>query len=470
MTQPHDCDICVIGAGAGGLSVAAGGALMGAKVVLIERGEMGGDCLNAGCVPSKALLAAAHAAHRARRAARFGVRAADPTIDGAEVMAHVRRSIARLAPMDSRARFEGLGVRVIHGAARFTGPTTVAVGATIIRPRRVVIATGSAPAVPNLPGLDGVPFLTNQTLFQIETLPEHMAILGGGPMGLEMAQALCRLGRKATVIEAAHLLPREDPEAVDLLRAILRREGVRIVEGAVPRSVRKTTEGVAVTWDGGEIAASHLLVAAGRRPDLGDLDPAAAGIAHTERGITVDGRLRTSNSKVYAVGDVTGQGGQTHIAAHHASVILRNILLRLPAKVDGRAVPRAIYTDPELAQVGLTEAEAKTACGKINVLRWPFADNDRACIEDETEGLVKVMLTPRGRILGATVLGARAGELIQPWILALGKKLGVGAVAGMIAPYPTRGEASKRAAASFFAPKIFGPSMRRWVRFLGRFG
>ncbi|MBK1659630.1 dihydrolipoyl dehydrogenase family protein [Paracraurococcus ruber] len=471
-----DVDICVIGAGSAGLSVAAGSAQLGASTVLVERGRMGGDCLNTGCVPSKALLAAGKAARRRRDAAPFGVTYAPPGVDFPAVQRHVQEVIAAIAPNDSVERFEGLGVRVVKGSARFTGPREVAVGGTRIRARRFVVATGSSAAVPPVPGLDQVPFLTNETLFENPELPRHLLVIGGGPIGIEMAQAHRALGAEVTVLEAARILPKDDPELVALLRQRLETDGIAIREGARLARVELGVDGelaaVLDTEHGEErVAGSHLLVAAGRRPNLVGLGLEAAGIAHGPRGITVDARLRTSNRRVFAIGDVAGGPQFTHVAGYHAGIVIRNALFLLPARVDYRAMPWVTYTEPELAQVGLTEAAARTAhVEDVVVLRWPFQENDRAQAERETFGLVKAVTTRSGRILGASILGAGAGELIQVWVLAIGQGLNIKALAGMIAPYPTLGEASKRAAGSFFTPKLFGERTRRLVHRLARLG
>ena len=474
------CDLCVIGAGSGGLSVAAGAAQMGADTVLIERGAMGGDCLNSGCVPSKSLLAAAGAAESVRRARRFGVdggvdggvEGQHPAIDFARVHGHVRGVIDSIAPHDSQERFEGLGVRVIRAAARFTGPDALEAGGTVVRARRFVLATGSRPAVPPLPGLDSVPFLTNETLFGRTAAPEHLLVLGGGPVGVEMAQAHRRLGARVTMLVRSRLLPRDDPELVAVLRRRLAAEGVAILEGAAVARVERAGEGLALLLgDGRRITGSDLLVATGRAPNVEDLGLDAAGIAVTGKGVAVDARLRTTNRRVFAVGDVTGGPAFTHVAGQHAAIVIRNALFRLPAKVDYAALPRVTYAEPELAQVGLTEAAARERHGDgVRILTAPFADNDRARTGAEAEGLVKLVVTRRGRLLGAGIAGPHAGEQIALWCLAVAKRMGVGDVAKLTLPYPTLAEAGKRAAGSFYTPTLFGPRTRRLVRFLGWFG
>jgi pyruvate/2-oxoglutarate dehydrogenase complex dihydrolipoamide dehydrogenase (E3) component len=471
MMRPLSPDLCVIGAGSGGLAVAAGAAQMGAEIVLIECGPMGGDCLNFGCVPSKSLLAAARIAECARRAAAFGIAVAPPQIDFAGVADSVQRVVAAIAPNDSVERFEGLGVRVLRAEAHFTSPRTAEAGGIEIRPRRFVIATGSQPAIPAIPGLDHVSYMTNETVFANRELPEHLIIIGGGPIGIEMAQAHRRLGARVTVLDIGPLLPRDDPELAGRLAERVAEEGIETRPQVTIAGIEGEGNHVLVHLAGGDrIAGSHLLLAAGRRPSIEALNLPAAGIAATEKGITVDTRLRTSNRRAFAVGDVAGGPQFTHVALYHAGIVIRNALFRVPAKVDYRALPWVTYTDPELAQVGLTEAAARAAGMDIRVLRWPFAENDRAHTERDTEGLVKVVLGSRGHILGAAILGTGAGDLILPWALAISQKLRIGALANLIVPYPTRGEASKRAAGCYYTPTLFSPRTRRIVRLLARFG
>ncbi len=474
MAKIINADICVIGAGSAGLSIAAGASQMGAQTVLVERGRMGGDCLNYGCVPSKSLLAAAKAANAHRLARRMGVGGAPPEIDFQAVHDHVRRVIESIAPQDSVERFEAMGVTVVRTGARFTGPREVEAGDMRIRARRFVVATGSLPMVPPIPGLEALPYLTNETVFDLSELPGHLIILGGGPIGCELGQAFRRLGARVSLLEMASILPKDDPELVDILRTKLREDGMEILEGARVAGAEGSDKAVAVTVERDDetqrVSGSTLLIAAGRRPAVDDLDLQAAGNEFDRSGVKVDARLRTTNRRVYAAGDVVGSYQFTHMAGHHASVVIKNALFRLPARVETRAVPWVTYTDPELAHVGLSEDAARRAHGRIRVLRSPFAENDRARAERRTDGLVKVIATPRGRILGASILGAHAGESIQPWILAVARRIGLSAMAGTIAPYPTLGEAGKRAAASFYAEKLFSERTKRLVRLLLRLG
>lgn len=465
-------DLCVIGGGSGGLAVAAGAAQLGAAVVLIERGKMGGDCLNFGCVPSKSLIASARLATLWHRSPALGIDYQPPRVDLGAVADSVAQVIAAIAPNDSAERFERLGVTVIRGEARFTGPRTVSVNGSEIRPRRFVIATGSHPALPPIPGLAELPYLTNETIFSNRELPTHLIVVGGGPIGMEMAQAYRRLGARVTVLDLGPLLPRDDPEMVRLLSERLSDEGIELRPHVAIASAMRETGGLTIRLsDGEEITGSHLLIAAGRRPSVEAVDLPAAGIAANLHGVVVDARLRTTNRKAFAVGDVAGGPQFTHAALYQAGIVIRNALFRLPARVDYRALPWVTYTDPELAQVGLTQAAARQRFGeRIRAVSWPFAENDRAHIERDTAGLTKIVTRPNGRILGASILGAGAGDLIMPWGLAISQRLKIGAVANLIVPYPTRGEAGKRAAAAFYTPVLFSPRTRRIVRFLAQLG
>jgi len=464
-------DICIIGAGSGGLSVAAGAAQMGARVVLVEGGEMGGDCLNAGCVPSKALLAAGKAAQAMRGGAVFGIAPVEPQIDFAAVKDHVARVIATIAPVDSQERFEGFGVHVIRAFGRFLSPTELQAGDDIITARRFVIATGSRPAIPPIPGLEAVPYLTNETIFAQRERPAHLIILGGGPIGMEMAQAHRRLGCAVTVIEAAQALGREDPDAAALVIAAMRAEGVVIREGAPVASVTGGPGAVvAVLKDGTEVAGSHLLVATGRKVVVEGLNLEAAGVSHTKKGVTVDASLRSSNKRIFAVGDAAGGLQFTHLAGYHAGVVIRQAVLGLPAKAAAHHIPRATYTDPELAQIGLTEAEAVQTHGSaLSVHRVDLHHNDRAQAEAKAQGLLKLMVVG-GRPVGVTIAGPQAGEMIGLWALAIASKRKLSAVSGTVLPYPTLNEQSKRAAGAYFSPKLFdNPMLKRVVRLVQRY-
>ncbi len=463
-------DVCIVGAGSAGLVVAAGAAQLGLDVVLAERAEMGGDCLNYGCVPAKALIAAAKAAQAQRDGAPFGVAPVEPRVDFARVMHHVHQVIAAIAPNDSVERFEKLGVRVLKEEAHFVGRTELQAGPHRIRSRRIVLATGSRPTVPSIPGLADVGYLTNETIFANRTLPGHLIVIGGGPIGLELAQAHRRLGSRVTVLEAAGFLAKDDPELAAIVVARLASEGVDLRDHAGIARVERAATGVAVILEDGErFEGSHLLVAAGRTPVVDRLDLDRAGVAHTAGGITVDASLRTSNRNVWAIGDCNGLYAFTHMAGYEASLFIRGALFRTPARLDAAIVPWATYTDPELAQVGLSERQARDKHGDaITALRWKLTENDRAQTERTTEGMVKAITDRHGRILGAAIAAPHAGELIQPWCLAIARRLKISALASFVPPYPTLGEASKRAAGSYFTDTLFGPRTRWLVRLLSR--
>ncbi|RDD60355.1 dihydrolipoyl dehydrogenase family protein [Ferruginivarius sediminum] len=467
-------DLCIVGAGSAGLAIAAGAQQMGADCVLVERGKMGGDCLNYGCVPSKALLAAGRAARLGAAARAFGVTYDPPRVDFQAVHDHVHGVIDAIKPMDSQERFEGLGVTVLRGEASFVGPREVRVGEHSVRARRFVLATGSTAAVPPIPGLAETPYLTNETIFDLSERPEHLIVIGAGAIGSELGQAFAHLGAKVSLIEMARVLPHEDEELGECVRQSLRADGVDLHEGVAVSAVAAKGGGIEVTLeaDGGErrLQGSHLLVAAGRRPVLDGLGLEAAGIERRDGALVVDRRLRTTNRRVFAAGDVGGGPMFTHVAGYHAGIVIKNALFRIPAKADHSAVPRVTYTTPELAQVGLSEAQARERGGAIHVLRWPFAENDRAQAERNTHGLIKAITDKRGKVLGCGIAGEHAGELIQPWILAMQKGMKVGDMAQTIVPYPTLGEVSKRAAGSYYTPKLFSERTRRIVRLLARLG
>jgi pyruvate/2-oxoglutarate dehydrogenase complex dihydrolipoamide dehydrogenase (E3) component len=459
-------DLLVIGAGSGGLSVAAGASQMGADVVLLEGHKMGGDCLNYGCVPSKALLASAKAAYGQRHASDFGVADVEPQADYAAAKDHVADVIATIAPVDSQERFESFGVRVIREFGSFLSPTEVQAGEHLITARRMVIATGSSPLVPPIPGLEAVPYETNETLFNLRQRPDHLLIIGGGPIGMEMAQAHVRLGSKVTVIEGMKALGKDDPEAAGLVLDSLRAEGVGIAEDAMAAEIRGQAGAIEVeVTDGRVFRGSHLLVAVGRKANVDRLNLAAADIEPTKNGIKVDAGLRTSNRRVYAIGDVVGGLQFTHVAGYHAGIIIRSALFGLPSKTKTAHIPWATYTDPELAQAGLTEAQAREAHGdRLEVVRFDYAHNDRAIAERKTNGFIKVMVI-RGRPVGVTIVGHQAGELINLWSLVLANKLKMGQVAAMVSPYPTIGEVNKRAAGAYFSPRLFdNQTVKRVVR------
>ncbi len=454
-------DVVVIGAGSAGLTAAGGCARLGLRVALVERDRMGGECLNTGCVPSKALLAAARRA-QGMRGTGLGISGAGPTVDFAAVRAHVAGAIAAIAPHDSVARFAAWGVEVIRGDAVLTGRRTVRVGARTLAAPRIVLATGSDPAVPDIPGLRSVPFLTNETLFGSMTLPSHLLVLGGGPVGVEMAQAFRRLGAAVTVVDSGGALSGSDRDAAAVLLGVLRAEGVVVREHTAVIAVVDEPGGLRLECRDGTISGSHLLVATGRRARVEGLGLEQAGVAWDADGITVDARRRTSNRAVYAIGDCRAGPRFTHAAGYEGRLVVSALGFGVPAAARFDRLPAVTYTDPELAQLGLTEAEARTRHKRVTVTREDWSANDRAVAEGETEGFVK-LVRAGGRVVGVTILGAHAGELLLPWSLVMRGRASRWALGDAIVPYPTRSELSQAVAFGGYEAAVFGPAARRWA-------
>jgi pyruvate/2-oxoglutarate dehydrogenase complex dihydrolipoamide dehydrogenase (E3) component len=468
-------DICVIGGGPGGLSVAAAAAAFGVPVILVERDEMGRGRLNSGSLPSKAFLAAAKRAAVVTSGEPFGVTAQNVKIDYAKVHKHIQRTIAAIAPTDSAERFRALGVHVIKGHAKFKDRKTVVVGDIEVRARRFVIATGSTPALPPIPGLDQGRYLTSESAFSLAYRPESLVVMGAAPTGLEIAQAFRRLGSEVTVLEAAVPLADDDPECTAIVLDQLAREGVVIHSGVSVTQVTHGIDSVIVAFKDANgaatVEAQYLLVAAARKPAIEGLDLDAARIRYDASGIKVNKRLKTRNARVYAIGDcAAGQLQSTHAAEYHGGLVIRNALFRLPVRVDNDRVPRVIYTEPELAQIGVSEAQARARKLKFRILRWPYRDNDRAVAEGQTRGHIKIVTSPKGRILGATIVGAQAGELIALWTLAVARGTNIRDLTNVVLPYPTLSEIGKRAALDFFWPNLTRPWVRRIIAWLRVFG
>lgn len=461
-------DICVIGAGAAGLSVAAGAAQLGVDTVLIEHGEMGGDCLNTGCVPSKSILHMAHGFADSRALAKQGLASNELTPQYAKIAERIQSVIAEIAPHDSVMRFTDLGVRVIQATAQFDSPTSLRAGDYRIEARRFVIAAGAKAAVPPIKGLANVPYLTHETLFSLKARPQHLIIIGGGAVGLEMAQAYRRLGARVTVLEQGQLLAQEDRDMVACVQDQLGQDGVDFHEGVTIKNVAMRGRRIDVVTSTGTHTGSHLLIACGRSPSTNSLKLDRADVALNDGWVQVDDRLRTSNKRIFALGDVIGGVGSTHRAGYHAGIIIRNALFFLPTRVNEKRVPIAVYTHPELARIGMTEGQARAAGHNISVIQWPFSENDRATTEGDGAGRVKLIVQKNGKILGATIVGAIAADLLVPWLLVMAKGLKLADIAGLVMPYPTRSEASKRAASDFYARRLFTPLMRRIVAVLGK--
>lgn len=475
MRQTITCDIAIIGGGAGGLSLAAGASQLGANVLLIESNKMGGDCLNYGCVPSKSLLSAAKAFYHAQTAHYFGAEATSLTLDFSKVMQHVHQVIDTIAKNDSKERFTSLGVQVIQAPGQFINPKTLQAGDIEIQAKWYVVATGSSPFVPPIPGLKQVTYETNETIFNLKILPKHLIVIGGGPIGCELAQAFAMLGSKVTILEAFAILPKDDVDCVAVVRSQLEKLGITIHDNITVQEISQDNKGdvkvtIKVNGKAHLIHGSHLLVSAGRRANVQGLDLEKAHVKYSPKGIDVDARLRSSsNKKIYAMGDVAGGFQFTHIANYHASIVLKNILFRLPEKVDYRAVPWVTYTEPEMAHVGLTIADVQQRTD-IRIVEWSFQDNDRAQTEHETLGKIKVISDKKANILGVTIVGSKAGELILPWVMAIREKKNLRSLIDVIVPYPTLSEISKRAAIEFYIPRLFSKKTRWLVSLLLKLG
>lgn len=474
MSEIIHCDLAIIGGGAGGLSLAAGCVQLGLNVVLIESGKMGGDCLNYGCVPSKSLLAAAKTFYHMKQASQFGIHAQGLSVDFTQVMQHVHQVIANIAEHDSVARFESLGVHVIQASGQFLAPNTFRANNQVICAKRFVIATGSSPFIPPIPGLDSVPYLTNETLFDLKEQPRHLIVIGGGPIGCELAQAFSMLGSRVTILEGLTILPKDDADCVAVIRNQLDAMNIALYEQVKIQQIEPHSDaGITVSFEHQNkpsmITGSHLLIATGRRANVNGLDLEKAGVRYTPKGIEVNQRLQTSNKKTYALGDVAGPYQFTHMAGYQAGVVLRNIVFKWPAKVSYQAVPWVTYTEPELAHVGLLASDVQSR-PDLHITEWPFADNDRAQTEQTLNGKIKIITDNKARILGVTIVGSHAGELILPWVMAIREQKTLRSFTDVIAPYPTLSEISKRVAGAFYTPKLFSDKTRWLVRWLQKLG
>ncbi|GAB4286071.1 MAG: FAD-dependent oxidoreductase [Deferrisomatales bacterium] len=472
----YDYDLGILGGGAAGLTVAAGAAQFGAKAVLIEKApKLGGDCLHYGCVPSKTLIRTAGVWSQTRRAAEFGLPSLElPPVDLGAVMDRVRSVIEKIQEHDSPERFCGLGAAVRFGSPAFVDGHTVAVDGQKVTARSWVIATGSRPALPPVEGLAETPHWTNETVFSQTVLPPRLLVLGGGPIGLELAQAFQRLGSRVTVVEFLdQILGPEDADVAAILRGRLEAEGMEILTGTQAVKADPHGDGVRLTvapakGEGASrvLEAEALLVATGRRPNVEGLELEAAGVKYTPRGIPTDARLRTNIKHIYACGDVNGVFPFTHVAGYEGGIALTNIVLHLPRKADYAKVPWCTYTDPEVASVGLNEKRAKEGEVEYRVLEEQFVDNDRALAEGEPGGKIKVLVDGRAKILGCQIIGAHAGELIHEWIAAVNGGVKLSALAGAIHVYPTLSEISKRAAGAYYSEKLFSDRTKGVLKFL----
>ncbi|PWB46074.1 MAG: pyridine nucleotide-disulfide oxidoreductase [Candidatus Methylomirabilota bacterium] len=468
-------DLAVIGGGTAGLVTSAGAASLGAKVALIERDRLGGECLHTGCVPSKALIRSAKVLHLMRRAADFGLNPPEVSFDFVKVMDRMRQVQAQVGKHDSPERFKGLGVTLFSDQASFLSPTELKVGGEPIAAKKVVIATGSRTAVPPIEGLAEVGFLDHVGALTLSHLPRSVVILGAGPIGIEFAQLFARFGVRVTVLEVVgQILPREDQEVAQALEAILRAEGIdihtctkafRVEQSGTEKLVHGECTGASVTF-----RAEEIFLATGRRPNVEELNLEAAGVSYNSKGIMVDETLRTRARNIWACGDITGKLLFTHVAEYQARLVVRNALFPFKSRADYSAVPWCTFTDPEVARVGLTEAEAREQFGNVKVYRYRFGDLDRALCDGEAMGLTKLVCTPKGKIVGAHILGPQAGDLIQEVILAMRKGLPVGALAQTIHAYPTLVEGVRRAADQYYREKLSSGPLKGFLQLLMRLG
>ncbi len=462
-------DVIVIGGGAAGLTAAGGCALFGLKTALIEGHKMGGECLNNGCVPSKALIASAKRAAEAREEKRAGVQLAAPVVEWSGVHKHVHEAIAHIAPHDSVERFEEMGCEVIQDWARITGPKEVTVGGRKLTAPRIVIAAGSSPLIPAIAGLDDVAYLTNENLFELTEQPGHLVIIGGGVIGMEMAQSFRRLGSEVTVVEPGNVLGRDDRDSAAIVKATMEREGVRFIKGKAAKVSMDAAGQVTVTTGGGEsVTGSHLLIAVGRKARTEGYGLEELGLALGKNGIKVDARRRTSLKHIYAIGDCREGPRLTHVSGYEGSNVVLEIALGLPAKVDFKALPWCTYTEPEVAQIGMTETEARAKLGdKLTVVKEGFDHNERAIAEGLDKGHLKVMLKGK-KVVGASICGVNAGELLLPFTQMITGKSGTFDMGGAIISYPTRSEITKAAAFAAWEPTVFGKWPKHWVQLLAK--
>lgn len=461
-------NLVVIGAGTAGLITAAGAAGLGAKVALIERQLLGGDCLNVGCVPSKSVIRSSRAAADVRQARRYGVSVSDGVaVDFGTVMERMRGIRARISRHDSAKRFAELGVDVFLGEGQFAGPDTVSVAGSTLRFKRTVIATGARPITPRIDGIEEAGFLTNETVFNLTERPARMAVIGGGPVGCELAQAFQRLGTQVTLFhKREHLLDREDADAADIVQERFKREGIDLILGCAPTRVEKRGEEKVVhcVCEGREVTVlvDEILAGAGRAPNVEGLNLESVGVQYDERqGVEVNDRLQTSNPHIYAAGDVCMKWKFTHAADAAARIVIQNALFLGRKKLSGLTMPWCTYTDPEIAHVGLYERQAKERGMEVSTYKIEWSDVDRAVTDGDEEGFIKVH-TRKGtdRIVGATIVAAHAGEMISELSVAMAGKVGLGTLSGVIHPYPTQAEAIKKAADAFSRARLT-PTLKR---------
>lgn len=469
----YEYDLCVVGGGAAGLTVASGAAQLGVRTLLVEKEPLlGGDCLHYGCVPSKTLIKTAKVRRLLGRASEFGLPRVDlPPVDFRHVAGRIRSVVASIQQHDSVERFCSLGAQVEFGPASFLDDHIVEVGDKRFSAARFVIATGSSPAVPTIPGLESVPYLTNENIFSLEELPASLVVLGAGPIACELGQAFARLGSHVTLLQRSdRILSGEDADMAAVIDFSFREEGLDVRLGCAVQEVRRTAEGVEILYlqNGVEAkaAGTHLFVALGRKANVAALKLERAGVEHSFKGITADARMRTSQTHIFAAGDVIGKYPFTHAAGYEGGIVVANAVMRLPRKADYTFMPRCTYTDPEFFSAGRNEQDCRRDGIEYSVILEAFSANDRAQTEHETRGQIKLLLNKSGKPLGVQIVGAHAGELAGEWIAALYGKVGLSVLAGAVHPYPTLAEINKRVAGKVFAERIFSERVRKILHFL----
>lgn len=473
----YDYDIGVVGAGAAGLTVASGSAQLGAKTLLVEKEDLlGGDCLHFGCVPSKTLIKSAAVYHQIGRMREFGLPELQrPPVDFTSVRERIEQTIATIQHHDSVERFSGMGVDVRFGDAQFVDDHKIDVGGVGLTAKKWVICTGSSPHVPPVPGLTAIGALTNRTIFSLDTLPQSLIVVGGGPIGIEMAQAFRRLGSEVTVLQrGTQILPREDEDLANSLQRMLEEEGIHFMLGCELLSATEGQTGKQVCVREADeteqiVSGSHLLVGAGRTVNVDGLKLENTGVAYTARGIEVDRRLRTARKHIYAAGDVIGGYQFTHAAGYEGGIVISNAVMGLPRKTNYRWMPHCTYSDPELGGIGLSEKEVKRRGIAYDIIEEALSDNDRAQAESETRGKIKLILDKKGKTLGVRILGFHAGDLLSEWVAALNGGVKLSTIAGSIHPYPTMSEINKRVVGALFSEKIFSDRVRKILRTIYRY-
>ncbi|PIN74853.1 pyridine nucleotide-disulfide oxidoreductase [Candidatus Woesearchaeota archaeon CG10_big_fil_rev_8_21_14_0_10_37_12] len=466
-------DLVIIGGGSAGLTIAAGATKLGAKVALVEKHKLGGECLWTGCVPSKALIRAAEVAHTINTADAYGFKKNSAQHTFSNVIDYVQHVIKKIEPHDSPERFKKLGVHVFFGNAQFKDKQTLFVDKKELKAKNFVISTGSSPATLPIPGLEKTGYLTNETLFTNKTFPKEFLVIGGGPIGAEMAQAFSRLGSNVTVFARSGLISKEDTDVSLELENAFEKEGIRVIKNMDLVKFEKKNNKKIVHYKIKNkkyfLSGDEILLSTGRTPNMQGLNLEGIGVETTKKGIVVNEKLQTRVKHIYAAGDVTGGYQFTHVASYEAGIILINTLFKFPKKADYSVIPWTTFTDPEVARVGITEQEAKEKNIEHDILKLSFKDVDRAQAENQTTGFTKLVVDKKGKLLGAHIIGARAGELLPEFVLAMRKKLKITDIFNTIHTYPTLSSMNQQVAGKFYEKKL-SPRIKKILQFIFRFG